>query len=150
MAMLIRYADGLADVQAVAALEQVCFSRPWRQIDIAYFTTEQSNVLLVAEEDGEVLGYVGMSMVLDEGQIQNIATAPAARRRGVASALIASLFEVGKSHDLAIYHLEVRASNQAAQALYHKHGFTEVGRRKSYYIAPTEDAVLMTKVVQKA
>ena len=95
--MLIRYADTLADVQAVAALEQVCFSRPWRQVDIAYFTTEASNVLLVAEEDGEVLGYVGMSMVLDEGQIQNIATAPTARRRGVASALLASLFEVGKA-----------------------------------------------------
>ena len=148
--MLIRYADTLADVQAVAALEQGCFSRPWRQVDIAYFTTEASNVLLVAEEDGEVLGYVGMSMVLDEGQIQNIATAPTARRRGVASALLASLFEVGKAHDLAVYHLEVRASNEAAQALYRRCGFAEVGRRKSYYIAPTEDAVLMTKVVQKA
>ena len=40
--------------------------------------------------------------------------------------------------------LEVRAGNAAAVALYHKWGFLPVGRRKNYYTAPTEDAILMT------
>lgn len=133
------------DIPAVAAIEEACFSRPWQPVELLLFAAQPTAVFLMAEEAGQLLGYVGMRCVMDEGQIQNIAVAPFARRRGVATALLSALFAVGKGRDLAIYTLEVRASNLAAQALYERHGFVAVGRRRQYYTAPTEDAVLMTR-----
>lgn len=147
--MLIRPATCAEDVQGIHAIEVACFSCPWHAVDIAIFLTSPDCVMLVAEEDGQILGYAGMRMVLDEGQIQNVATAPDARRRGVADALLSELFVLGKANALAMYTLEVRASNAAAQALYAKHGFAMVGRRRGYYTAPSEDAVLMTKTIEE-
>ena len=148
--MLIRPASCVTeDVLGIHAIEEACFSRPWRSLDIACFLGEADTLMLVAEEAGEILGYLGMRTVLDEGHIQNIATLPSARRRGVASALLDTLFDFGKSYRLAVYYLEVRASNLAAQALYSKYGFVETGRRKAYYVAPVEDAILMTRTVKE-
>ena len=69
--------------------------------------------------------------------------APQARRQGVADALLSTLTGFGRDR-LAALMLEVRASNAPAIALYEKHGFAAVGRRKNYYSAPREDAILMT------
>ena len=59
-------------------------------------------------------------------------------------ALIKELLRRAKALGLATVTLEVRAGNAAAIALYQKNGFVPVGRRKNYYTAPTEDAILMT------
>ena len=56
---------------------------------------------------------------------------------------IAAFVRFGQAK-LAFLTLEVRASNAPANALYAKHGFVEVGRRKNYYDDPKEDALLMT------
>ena len=90
-----------------------------------------------------MLGYAVLSVILDEGNLDNIAVARPARRRGVGDALLSVLTGFGREH-LACLMLEVRASNAPAIALYEKHGFAAVGRRKNYYDAPREDAVLMT------
>ena len=42
--------------------------------------------------------------------------------------------------------LEVRSTNQAAQALYEKCGFRSIARRTNYYTDPQEDAIVMTLV----
>ena len=102
-----------------------------------------SAILLALGEDGALLGYAVLSTVLDEGNLDNIAVAPDCRRRGVADALLSALTAFGRAR-LACLMLEVRASNTSAIALYEKHGFQAVGRRKNYYDAPKEDAVLMT------
>ena len=86
-----------------------------------------------------------LSTVLDEGNLDNIAVAPAYRRQGVADALLSVVTGFGREH-LSRLMLEVRASNAPAIALYEKYGFAAVGRRKNYYDAPREDAVLMTLV----
>ena len=109
---------------------------------------DERQIFLVAEEDGELLGYVSMLFVLDEGYIGNVAVAPSARRRGIASALLAELFCRAQALDLAFLTLEVRAGNVPAIALYERFGFQTVGRRKDYYSAPTEDALIMTKVLR--
>lgn len=95
-----------------------------------------------------MLGYAVVSVVLDEGNLDNIAVAPEHRRQGVADALLSALTGFGREH-LAALMLEVRASNAPAIALYEKHGFTAVGRRRNYYDAPREDAVLMTLIFQE-
>ncbi len=132
---------------AVAELERVCFpADPWSE---ALFRAALENpgaaILLALGEDGALLGYAVLSTVLDEGNLDNIAVAPEARRRGVADALLSVVTGFGREH-LSRLMLEVRASNAPAIALYEKYGFAAVGRRKNYYDAPREDAVLMTLV----
>ena len=131
-------------IPQVAALERACFSRPWSEESLQGELWNDSAVIIVAEgEDGTVLGYAGLQTVLDEGYINNVAVDEKFRRQGIADELIAAFVRFGQAK-LAFLTLEVRASNAPAIALYAKHGFVEVGRRKNYYEAPREDAVLMT------
>ena len=83
-------------------------------------------------------------ILLDEGYISNVAVHPDARRQGIGDALIDALAAKAAELELAFLTLEVRESNAPAIALYAKHGFHPVGKRKNYYDAPKEDAVLMT------
>lgn len=131
-------------IPQVAALERACFSRPWSEEALQGELWNDSAVVIVAEgEDGSLLGYAGLQTVLDEGYINNVAVDLAYRRQGVADELISAFVRFGAAK-LAFLTLEVRASNAPAIALYAKHGFEEVGRRKNYYDDPREDALLMT------
>lgn len=131
-------------IPQIAALERACFSRPWSEDMLREELWNESAVVIVAAgEDGTVLGYAGLQTVLDEGYIDNVAVDERFRRQGVADELIAAFARFGQAK-LAFLTLEVRASNAAAIALYAKHGFRQVGRRKNYYEAPQEDAILMT------
>ena len=82
--------------------------------------------------------FPGDAQTRAEREILNIAVAPRFRRRGVADLLLSSELASGCS-----YFLEVRESNVAAQTLYRKFGFKEVGRRKKYYANPPETAIVM-------
>jgi ribosomal-protein-alanine N-acetyltransferase len=81
----------------------------------------------------------------DEVQIIDIVVDPAYRRQGVASQLIEELIAESKNYQYIV--LEVRESNQPARQLYFKHGFIEWYRRKNYYNNPTEDAIVMRRMV---
>ena len=102
----------------------------------------------MAEAGESVLGYVGMMFVLDEGYISNVAVSPEHRRQGIASALIGELLRRAEELRLSFVTLEVRESNAPAIALYERFGFAPVGRRKGYYDAPKEDAILMTRFLK--
>ena len=133
-------------LEQIEAIEQQCFSCPWTLDQLRSQLSDDRHVFLAAvEESGAVLGYVGMMFVLDEGYISNVAVAPACRRQGVADALISALTARAEALALAFVTLEVRAGNEPARALYAKHGFVPVGRRKNYYDLPKEDAILMTR-----
>lgn len=134
-----------AHLPQVAALEKICFPADLWSLELfqAALDNPNASILLAEGEDGSLLGYAVLSVILDEGNLDNIAVAPAARRGGVADALLDVLTGFGREN-LAALMLEVRASNAPAIALYEKHGFAAVGRRKNYYDAPREDAILMT------
>ncbi len=129
----------------VAALEKICFpADPWSEALFRDALDSPRTAVLLAEgEGGAVLGYAVLSVILDEGSLDNIAVHPGWRRQGVADALLSALIGFGRGR-LAVLTLEVRSSNAPAIALYKKHGFVPVGRRKNYYTAPKEDAILMT------
>ena len=131
-------------IPQIAALERECFSTPWTEnmLEDALFDSQASFIVAEAE-DGSILGYAGLHVIVDEGYIDNIAVEEAARRHGVASALLDVYCRFG-AVNLAFLTLEVRKSNAPAIALYAKHGFRQVGRRKNYYDDPKEDAILMT------
>lgn len=128
----------------MAELETVCFSMPWSREMLSDEFINPHAVYYVAEaEDGTVAGYIGMHIVLDEGYITNVATAPAFRRQGIGSSLIEKIVGKCREDGLIYVTLEVRESNFAAIALYAKFGFQKVGRRKNYYQKPAEDALIM-------
>ena len=133
-------------LEQIEEIEQQCFSCPWTLDQLRSQLSDDRHVFLAAvEKGGAVLGYVGMMFVLDEGYISNVAVAPAFRRQGVANTLISALMTRAEELSLAFVTLEVRAGNEPAKALYAKHGFVPVGRRKNYYDLPKEDAILMTR-----
>ena len=136
-------------LEALEQLERSCFSMPWtREMLLGQMPDDSHEFLAAEDESGELLGYVGMMTVLDEGYISNVAVAPEQRRRGIADALIRTLLDRAAMRELSFVTLEVREHNKPAIALYRKHGFVPVGLRKNYYEAPTENAILMTKYLK--
>ena len=132
-------------IPQIAALERKCFSTPWTEnmLEDALFDSQASFIVAEAE-DGSILGYAGLHVIVDEGYIDNIAVEEAARRHGVASALLDVYCRFG-AVNLAFLTLEVRKSNLPAIALYEKFGFQQAGLRPGYYQRPREDAVIMTR-----
>ena len=132
-------------LEQIEQIEKACFSLPWTIDQLrGQLKDTQHEFIAALDERGRILGYVGMMYVLDEGYISNVAVAPEHRRLGIADALISKLMERSACLELSFVTLEVRCSNSAAMALYKKHGFIPVGRRKNYYDFPREDAILMT------
>lgn len=132
-------------LEQIEQIEKACFSLPWTIDQLrGQLKDTQHEFIAAMDERGRILGYVGMMYVLDEGYISNVAVAPEHRRLGIADALISKLMERSACLELSFVTLEVRCSNSAAMALYKKHGFIPVGRRKNYYDFPREDAILMT------
>ena len=132
-------------VEQIAQLEKVCFSAPWSASSIAYELKNPLSLWLVAESDGQVVGYVGSQTVMGEADMMNIAVVPSCRRQGVARKLVEALEEALRQEGAYQLTLEVRASNEPAKALYDKLGFGQVGRRPNYYSAPKEDALILRK-----
>jgi ribosomal-protein-alanine acetyltransferase len=100
----------------------------------------------VAEEDG-VAGFLVARRIAGDLEILNLAIRPDARRRGMASSLLHQTLEWGKTFNAEKALLEVRPSNEAALQFYAKHGFEVTGRRRRYYVAPIEDALVLTAVL---
>ena len=135
-----------AHLDQVEAMERACFSDPWSRRTLEELLLDpMARSLAAGAGDGTLLGYASAQAVLDEGYVNNVAVRPQSRRQGVASLLLEALWEWGAERGLAFLTLEVRASNAAGQALYTKHGYRAVGRRRDYYRHPREDAVLMTR-----
>ena len=131
-------------LDAVAELERSCFTVPWSRNALAEELDNALSAFLVAlDENDRVVGYAGLQVVLDEGYISNVCTAPEHRRRGVASALIDEMISRARALGLSFLSLEVRVSNDPAISLYAGKGFVSVGVRPKYYEKPTEDAMIM-------
>lgn len=129
----------------VYIIETECFSHPWSRQSLEEELDNETSLFLVAKEENEVIGYIGMSIVIDEGYIFNVAVRESYRNKGVATALINELVTYGKKNNFSFITLEVRKSNLPAISLYSKFGFLKAGERKDYYSNPKENAILMTK-----
>lgn len=134
----------IADLDAVAAIEAATFPTPWSKDS---FRQElERNVAaryLVAEKDGQVIGYAGAWVILDESHITNIAISEDFRGCGYGRQLTEALMQYISNLGAAYATLEVRKSNIRAQNLYKSLGFIQLGVRKRYYEDNQEDALLM-------
>ncbi len=134
----------LDDLEQVVEIEQQNFSVPWTENGFFSFLLRSDTLFLVAKEEDRILGYMGIMMVLDEGEITNVSVAQTARRRGVGRLLVQTMLDKMRRAGLDMIHLEVRKSNTPAIRLYEQFAFVQDGERKNYYEEPTEDAVLMS------
>ena len=129
------------DVDAVLGLERAIFPHPWTERILRDELAAPHRTYLVAEEDGEVIGYGGVMIVAEDVHITNLAVDPAARGRGVATRLFLDLAEGELDGGAEHLTLEVRMSNLDARRLYSRFGFAPVEIRKDYYL--DEDALIM-------
>ena len=134
-------------IRAVAALERLCFSDPWREDDFLSLLGSPNAYFRVALVGDSVAGYIILIHAADTADLANIAVAPEMRRRGIGAALLDDALAFCRTHGIAHATLEVRESNAAARALYESRGFTAAGRRRGYYRHPREDAIIMARAL---
>jgi len=136
-----------ADVDAIVDLEQRAFPSPWRR---EFFESElrgMGRYSLVARRGGRVVGYVFAMWFFDEMHVNKIAVDEDERRKGIAFALMRRCIAFGEENGIRTIALEVRKSNEAAQAFYRFLDF-EVSYVRPHYYPDGEPAVVMTKVLQ--
>lgn len=134
------------DLERVAAIESSSFSDPWPASAFLDLMEQPYARLRVAVDQAQVVyGYCVLLRAADEGEIANIACAPEHRRTGVAGILLDDALEAADAEGADAVYLEVRTSNNAARALYASRNFDCVGRRRSYYQLPTEDALVLRR-----
>ena len=142
----IEYRPAAADdLPAILTIERGSFSDPWSATTFAEALASPTDRCLVAVRDGSVVGYGIVRRVGPEAELLNFAVHPSARRQGLGDALLAEILRGLDAEGGVTVFLEVRASNIAAETLYRRHGFRPVGRRRAYYEAPQEDALLMRR-----
>ena len=115
-------------IDGVIKIENECFSHPWSRESLISELNNPTSVFYVALEGEEVTGYIGMSAVIDEGYIFNVAVTENKRQKGIGSALISELLTYCKKHSFAFVTLEVRESNQRAISLYSHFGLSKAFR----------------------
>ncbi|MBI3789827.1 MAG: ribosomal protein S18-alanine N-acetyltransferase [Gemmatimonadetes bacterium] len=146
-AMAIRVATP-ADLDAVLAIEQASFSDPWTRGSFRSLLGGPHVYFPVLEVEGVLAGYAIALFAADEGELANLAVAPAWRGRGLGERLLDDVLAVGGVRGVRTTWLEVRESNAAARRLYARHGFVETGRRRRYYDDPVEDALVLRRLGQ--
>ncbi|HEY8855903.1 MAG TPA: ribosomal protein S18-alanine N-acetyltransferase [Rugosibacter sp.] len=137
----------LADLHAVVAAEAVLHGSPWTHGQFADSLAAGHDALLAYDGSGSLMGYGVVMMAADEADLLNISVLPGFQRQGVGTAFLQHLIVRAQAQQAKRMLLEVRATNQAALALYARLGFAEIGRRRGYYPADEqrEDAIVMAR-----
>jgi len=135
----------LEDLDQVMGIERAVFPHPWSG-DLFQHELMANQVAryLVVCRGADVVGYVGLWLIVGEIHVTTIAVHPEDRRKGIGEWLLISAIELALDHDAQLITLEVRESNSAARTMYRKYGFEEVGLRSGYYTETGEDALLMS------
>ena len=120
------------DVPAVAAIEHATFPMPWSEKSFRdeMTTNKCARYLVVVDENNVPVGFAGVWVVIDEGHITNIAVRPDRQGMGYGEMVARGMIQLAADSGMNWMTLEVRRSNVAAQNLYHKLGFIDVGYRK--------------------
>jgi ribosomal-protein-alanine N-acetyltransferase len=138
-----------ADLDAVLQIEQQVHSFPWTR---GMFSDSLFNgyICKVYETEREIVGYAVLMPALDEVHLLDISIASMFQRKGFGNILMNKINELSTSLEFSRMLLEVRRSNIAANALYRKAGFKEIGVRRDYYPAQNgrEDAIVMELKLQ--
>ena len=130
------------DVPGVCAVDRHCFPQPWADTTFLAEITNTVGYYRVAEAGGEIVGYIGSHIIIDEAHVTTFGVRPDLRRRHIGERLLVDVLEQALRSGCRRVTLEVRESNEGAIRLYRKYGFAPVTRRRGYY-EEGEDAVVM-------
>ena len=131
------------DVRAVMDLVRRCFATPWSEIAYRSEISSSAGYYLVARVGGQLVGFGGAWLVVDEAHLTTLGVEPSLRRHGIGERLLAAILQEARRRGVRRASLEVRESNLAAIRLYEKYGFLPVARRRGYYSDNGEDALVM-------
>lgn len=139
--------DDLPDVHRI---ERHSYATPWSyQTFVSELDNNDCGYYLVVRNQGEIIGYIGMWIILNEGHITNVAVHQDWRGLGVGKKLLTAIESYGQKRGVVKTTLEVRVSNDRAKSLYQKLGYRSYGIRPRYYLDNNEDALIMWKDLTK-
>lgn len=134
------------DIEQIMTIEKVSFG-PFHWTEQAFsmeMENELGNYLTAFDKStGELIGYCGYWLILDEAHVTTIAVRPERRKEYIGEVLLQKMIESGYKKEAKWFTLEVRTSNVSAQNLYFKYGFKSLGLRQKYYQDNNEDALIM-------
>ena len=133
----------LDDGAALEEIERRSMPAPWSRMMFVSEIVKPTSICLGAFVDDALIAYVIVSRYVDAWHVMNLVVAPEHRRQGIATRLLATLFDLTDDDDRRGFTLEVRVSNDAAIELYESLGFRGQGIRRGYYTDNREDAVIM-------
>jgi ribosomal-protein-alanine N-acetyltransferase len=129
-------------MMAMASQAPTAAQWPREHFEQAIQISQPRRVMLVLEDQTAILAFLVARAVANEWELENIAVAHDARRRGIGSRILSEFLDMAQQQKAEAIFLEVRESNHAAFAFYQKWAFEEVGRRTNYYTGPKEDALV--------
>lgn len=125
--------------QLVEILDDVYGKSPWTLEQVLADLGQPQNWYALAYSGEALVGFLAMQENLYELEVVQIAVRKEWQGRGIAGQLLETV-----PQEKEVF-LEVREGNTPARTLYQKQGFKEIGCRKGYYHAPTEDAIMMKR-----
>lgn len=135
------------DIDRIMVIERENFSVPWPREGFEFELECPESLFFVAADGDALAGFAILRTAYEEGELFNIAVDTVCRRRGVGRQLLDTVLYEAARKEVKTVFLEVRASNEAAKALYLSRGFEAVGLRRGYYDKPKEDAIVMVKTL---
>lgn len=134
----------------LAIEQQTDYAPHWNppQYEAMFLPDAPSRLLLVAEREGEIAGFLVASCFSDAWELESVVVDESVRRQGIGSALIRELVASAREAAAIAILLEVRESNVAGRQAYEKNGFVQVHMRKDYYQGPLEHALLYRLTLQ--
>ena len=131
------------DISSIIKIERMSFSTPWSETAFLNEIYKPYALNKVALFKSDVVGYVCVNSIVNEGHILNLAVHPEFRRQGIALKLMKEVLKELKDKGCKFVYLEVRVSSFGVRKFYEKLGFKVISIRRDYYQFPVEDAALM-------
>ena len=137
------------DIARIVLIEQQANPYPWQESAFISSFADSYFSYKLLDESGELQGFYFAQLILEQLELFNICVAPTQQGKGYGRILMQHFLQEGAARGATEVFLEVRSSNLAAIALYQRHGFTQTGLRKGYYVssAGKEDALLMSCIL---
>ncbi len=132
-------------LDSVLEIEREAYPEPWSVGMFRQEISSASSYFYAMSLDGDLIGYGGFWLILDEAHITSVTVAATHRRRGLGDLLVRYMLDKAVEAGARRATLEVRPTNKAARILYSRLGFVVSGRRKRYYAKTNEDAIIMMK-----
>ena len=134
------------ELDEVHALECSVFPHPWSRSNFSESLASGYDAWTARDAAGALAGYYVLMYVVDEAHLLDVAVAAGRQRQGLGRHLLDRIGARAREQGMDSVLLEVRPSNERALAVYRRHGYREIGRRKAYYPAhggQREDAIVM-------